>query len=97
MQSRKKATIIKAKKVEVTELLFYTGILLNGKRNRERYRYPKTFWLVLTAALLLGLATGLPVGRAEAVILAGAAVTSALVVGNLHFYHKGIRMNHGGN
>ena len=77
--------------------LFYTGILLNGKRNKNRYRYPKSFWLILTAALLLGLAAGLLVGSAEAVILAGATVTSVLAMGNLHFYHKGIKINHGGN
>lgn len=77
--------------------LFYTGILLNGKRNKERYRYPKSFWLILTVALLLGLAAGLLVGSAETAIMAGAAVASVFAVGNLYFYHKGIKINHGGN
>ena len=71
-------------------VLFYTGILLNGRLNEEQYRYPKVFWLIHVAVLALGLAVCLLIGSAEAAVASSAVASTALAANHFSFYRKGI-------
>lgn len=69
--------------------LFYIGILLNGRLNEARYRYPRLFWMLHITALALGWGVCLLTGGTEAAITTAAIVTVLLAANHYTFYRQG--------